>query len=153
MNYTKSREAFTMIEFIFVIVIIAILAAIAIPRLAATRMDAKLSTKAQNIMTAATEIASYAVSKGHTEANLTEMSGAIQLMVNQGDAVDTGSYRTDIKVEESSDCIILRIANPGENNETLRIDYGATNGYCDQLRTLVDAEAFPLALRGNIVSY
>jgi len=63
MKHTKTREAFTMIEFIFVIIIIAILATIAIPRLAATRMDAKLSTKAQNIMTAANEIAAYAVSR------------------------------------------------------------------------------------------
>jgi prepilin-type N-terminal cleavage/methylation domain-containing protein len=153
MKHTKTREAFTMIEFIFVIIIIAILATIAIPRLAATRMDAKLSTKAQNIMTAANEIAAYAVSRGETEANLTEMSGAMQLMVNSGDAVDTNNYRANIKVEESSDCIILRIADPGDANETLRIDYGATNGYCDQLRTLVDADAFPLALRGNIISY
>jgi len=91
--------------------------------------------------------------EGETEANLTEMSGAMQLMVNSGDAVDTNNYRANIKVEESSDCIILRIADPGDANETLRIDYGATNGYCDQLRTLVDADAFPLALRGNIISY
>lgn len=39
----SSKKAFTMIELIFVIVVIGILAAIAVPKLAATRDDAKIS--------------------------------------------------------------------------------------------------------------
>jgi len=42
----KSKSAFTMIELIFIIVIIGILASVAIPRLAATRDDAEI-TKAR----------------------------------------------------------------------------------------------------------
>jgi len=39
----KSKNAFTMIEMVFVIVILGILAAVAIPRLAATRTDAEIT--------------------------------------------------------------------------------------------------------------
>ena len=46
MKNEKSKKAFTMIEVIFVIVIIGILAAVAIPRLAASRDDAEI-TKAK----------------------------------------------------------------------------------------------------------
>jgi len=39
----KSKNAFTMIELVFVIVVLGILAAVAIPRLAATRTDAEIT--------------------------------------------------------------------------------------------------------------
>jgi len=47
----KSKKAFTMIELIFVIVILGILAAVAIPKLAATRDDAVYSKDVANIKT------------------------------------------------------------------------------------------------------
>jgi len=44
MNQQRSRQAFTMVELVFVIVIIGILSAIAIPKLAATRDDALITS-------------------------------------------------------------------------------------------------------------
>jgi general secretion pathway protein G len=41
--YFKNRNAFTMIELVFVIVVLGILAAVAIPKFAATRDDAQIS--------------------------------------------------------------------------------------------------------------
>lgn len=45
------RSGFTMIELIFVIVILGILAAVAIPKLAATRDDAQVSKEVTNLST------------------------------------------------------------------------------------------------------
>ena len=55
------KNAFTMVELIFIILIIGILAVVLIPKLAATKDDAKISRKAHNIMTTAFEISTYAV--------------------------------------------------------------------------------------------
>ena len=58
------RSGFTMIELIFVIVILGILAAVAIPKLTATRDDAKISKGASEIATAIQDIGAYYTAKG-----------------------------------------------------------------------------------------
>ncbi|MDD7090450.1 type II secretion system protein [Campylobacter sp.] len=58
------KKGFTMIELIFVIVILGILASVAIPRLAATREDAEISATVANLRTLLGDINSYYVVKG-----------------------------------------------------------------------------------------
>ena len=68
------RKGFTMIELIFVIVILGILAAVAIPRLAATRDDAEISKALNNINTLVTDVGAYYTSQGDFAANLKDMT-------------------------------------------------------------------------------
>ena len=58
------KKGFTMIELIFVIVILGVLASVAIPRLAATRDDAEVAKAATNLTTAISDITAYYTGTG-----------------------------------------------------------------------------------------
>ena len=58
------KKGFTMIELIFVIVILGILASVAIPRLAGTRTDAEIATTVANLRTLLSDLNSYYAVKG-----------------------------------------------------------------------------------------
>jgi len=62
--FSKSREAFSMIELIFVIVIIGIIAGIALTRLYAVRDDAKITTDIANMSACISDAGMYYTANG-----------------------------------------------------------------------------------------
>ena len=78
-------RAFTMVELVFVIVILGILVALAIPKLAATRDDARDSRICQNIATCITDAGATYTAQGSVTLSTidscasTDVSGLVSL--------------------------------------------------------------------------
>lgn len=90
-NNVSMKKGFTMIELIFVIVIIGILAAVAIPRLAATRDDAKVAACVADVTTLLKDVSSYYTSQGALNTDITAMTN---VEVNATGITTTGSAGT-----------------------------------------------------------
>ncbi len=151
---TSFHRAFTMIELIFVIVILGILAAVAIPKLAATRGDAQVSKIAMNIMTGASEIASYAMSQAKTEDNLSIMSNAVAAMEASGEvSISTTDKKAVIKVGSVNDCATIQIQT-GTDDDNLTLSFGnpGSDTLCSALQGAIDATQYPMKLRGTSVT-
>ena len=65
------KKGFTMIELIFVIVILGILASVAVPRLAGTKADAEESAAVANLRTLVSDLNTYYVATGEIPATAT----------------------------------------------------------------------------------
>ena len=112
------KKGFTMIELIFVIVILGILASVAIPRLASTREDAEISATVANIRTLISDAASYYAVKG-------EFAGAkwgdiTNVPIRTGDRkpVQANTNATDdvYLTTGGENCILVRLRD--KNNAT-----------------------------------
>ena len=101
------KKGFTMIELIFVIVILGILASVAIPRLAATRTDAEVATTVANLRTLLSDAASYYAVKGEfgTTVKWNEITNVPLKPKNDS----KGVYGDGILKVGDQDCILVAL--------------------------------------------
>lgn len=142
-----------MIELIFIIVVLGILAVIAIPKLAATRDDAEISRMAMDIMTGSFECASYAVATGEVNDTLSNMSNAIRGLVLAGKATEI-TRRVSFKMGSVDNCVELSINQvDGGKVEEIQLAYAnpGDDDLCMELQDVIDERKFPIPLKGKTI--
>ncbi|MCI6178683.1 MAG: type II secretion system protein [Campylobacter sp.] len=143
------KKGFTMIELIFVIVILGILASVAIPRLAATREDAEISATVANLRTLVSDVTAYYTAKG--EFGTTKWKDItnvpLQKNGNNGGAIDNTVNATTeaFLYVGGKNCIGVKFVDK-DTSGPARIEFTTTgdNGtpVCKQVRAAAPVKAY-----------
>ncbi|MCI6694410.1 MAG: type II secretion system GspH family protein [Campylobacter sp.] len=127
------KKGFTMIELIFVIVILGILASVAIPRLAATREDAEISAAVANLRTLVSDVTAYYVAKGSFDG-ATKWAEITNVPLTSNDT-NGPTTKVNLKVG-GKDCIEVQLVNKADNKPAHIVFTKTTtnnNGVCGQV--------------------
>ncbi len=141
-----------MIELIFVIVIIGILASVVIPKMMATRDDAKVSTMMMNIGNAISEITSYAVSQQTTTSNICKMSNSLSKLASLNEANCSEANQSIIKMG-GVECIKLEVIHSATNDDLNVSKINTSNKLCQYLQKEINPSLYKVRLSGNTIKY
>ena len=136
------KKGFTMIELIFVIVILGVLASVAIPRLAATRDDAEVAKAATNLTTAVSDITAYYTAKGTFKSGSTGTNNVSFDKITN--ALDKSGK---LMVKGKTECVKVELPNTtaGQTNTSNKVEITLTfkdsDAVCKTLKTLPGIKA------------
>lgn len=145
------KKGFTMIELIFVIVILGILASVAIPRLASTREDAEISAAIANLRTLQSDVSAYYVVKGSfgtskykefTNVPLKTADGAVIADTVQAVSTTANAY---LPVGDAKTCIGLHLVEKNPTTKApayIQFTKGTATGICSQVLNAPAVKAF-----------
>mgnify|MGYP002521276661 CR=1 FL=1 len=134
------KKGFTMIELIFVIVILGVLASVAIPRLAATRDDAEVAKAATNLATAVSDIAAYYTAKGSFTLKTNGTDTTKTTKVDFSDITNALDNDGNLKMKNET-CATVYLpgvtgANISSGEVKLEIRFTGTDAACKTLQSL-----------------
>ncbi len=140
------RSGFTMIELIFVIVILGILASVAIPKLAATRDDAKISKAASEVSTLVADLGAYYTGHGSFGSKISDMTN-VKLTTNDGKTTTDANLTTQAFYSDTATgtkCLGFKVS-AADGNLTISSESNGTafcKGVNEALKNLVKTHQF-----------
>jgi len=139
------KRGFTIIEIIFVIMIIGILALVAIPRLSATYDDAKVTIALNNIGTLINDLSTYYTAHEHYSSNLRDMSDIsdVNYTVSWNPISQNGvlTYHTLDNNSKLEPCVLFSIQNE-EGNLTISNVPNPNGQICKSLQSVYTYNQF-----------